>query len=159
VHRQTGLDTPAFPPDRPAPGEARCHRAGDPWPLYASLDAETAWAEWSAATRGQIEPSDERRRLWRLDVTNLEVIDLRRPQARRALGADLVELTGPRSRAQALARRARELGAEGMVLPSAAFPNHWNLVVFPAAFGKVRVAGSTATHPKPPPSLRRTSSG
>jgi RES domain-containing protein len=158
VHRQTGIDTPAFPPDRPSPGEARCHRAGDPWPLYASLDAETAWAEWGAATRGQVDPSGERRRLWRLDATNLDVVDLRRDEARRVLGVDLRELAGPRGRAQALAQRARQLGAEGMVVPSAAHPEHWNLVVFPAGFAKVRVAGSTATHPRPPPSLRRISS-
>lgn len=158
MHRQTGLDIPAFPPDRPAPGEARCHRAGDPWPLYASLDAETAWAEWSAATRGEVDPSGERRRLWRLEVTELDVVDLRREETRRELRVDLAALTGPRDRAQGLARRARRLGAKGMVLPSAAYPDHWNLVVFPAGFGKVRVAGSTATQPKPP-SLRRISSG
>ena len=92
-------------------------------------------------------------------MRNLDAVDLRREESRRALGVELVDLTGPRSRAQALARRARELGAEGMVLPSAAFPEHWNLVVFPDGFGNVSVVGSTATHPKPPPSLRRISSG
>ena len=75
------------------------------------------------------------------------------------LGVDLAELTGPRSRAQAVARRALQAGAEGMVVPSAAYADHWNLVVFPVGFAKVRVAGSTAAHPKPPPSLRRISSG
>jgi len=159
VHRQTGIDTPAFPPDRPAPGEARCHRAGDPWPLYASLEAETAWAEWSAATRGKVDPSDERRRLWRLDVTNLDVVDLRSEATRRELGTDLADVAGARRHAQALARRARRLGADGIILPSAAYPEHWNLVVFPSGFARVRVAGSSVGHPKPPPSLRRISSG
>lgn len=150
AHRQTGLDTPALPPDRPAPVEARGHRAGDPWPLYASLDPETAWAEWSAATRGAIDPRRERRRLWRLDVIDLNVADLRRSDVREQLGVDLDDLTGPRRVAQELAARARELGAEGVILPSAAHGGKWNLVVFPSAFSKVRVIGSVATRPRPP---------
>ena len=139
-----------MPPDRPAPVEARCHRAGDPWPLYASLDCETVWAEWSAATRGAIDPSSERRRLWRLDVTDVSVIDLRRWEAREQLGIELDAITGPRPAAQELAARARDLGADGLILPSAAHDGHWNLVVFPTAFPKVHVAGSVATRPRPP---------
>ena len=139
-----------MPPDRPAPVGARCHRAGDPWPLYASLDPETVWAEWSAATRGAIDPSSERRRLWRLDVTNVKVIDLRRSETREELGIELDAITGPRRAAQELAARARDLGADGLILPSAAHHGHWNLVVFPTAFPKVRVAGSVATRPQPP---------
>jgi RES domain-containing protein len=150
VHRQTGLDTPALPPDLPAPVEARCHRAGDPWPLYASLDVETVWAEWNAATRGAIDLSSERRRLWHLEVRGIRVVDLRVAEARDELGVELATLTGPRRAAQVLAARARDLGADGLVLPSAAHPGHWNLVVFPSAFAKVRVLGSKATHPAPP---------
>ncbi|MBA2632182.1 MAG: RES family NAD+ phosphorylase [Chloroflexi bacterium] len=150
VHRQTGLDMPALPPDRPAAVEARCHRAGDPWPLYASLEVETVWAEWSAATRGAVDPSTERRRLWRLHVAGLNVVDLRRSEARKQLDVDLDRITGPRGVAQDLAARARDLGADGLVLPSAAHPEHWNLVVFPPAFSKLRVLGSRATHPRPP---------
>ena len=150
VVRQTGVDTPALPPNRPAPTEARYHRAGDPWPLYASLEPATVWAEWNAATRGAIDPAGERRRLWRIDVDGLRVIDLRRSAVRAELEVDLAELTGPRGRAQALAPRALALGAEGIVAPSAAHEGHWNLVVFPSAFTKLRVAGSSATRPKPP---------
>lgn len=148
--RQTGVDTPALPPDRPAPSDARYHRAGDPWPLYASLEPATVWAEWNAATRGAIDPASERRRLWRIDVDGLRVIDLRRPAVRAELGVELADLTGPRRDAQALATRARAVGAEGIVAPSAAHEGHWNLVVFPSAIAKLRVAGSSATRPKPP---------
>ncbi|MDQ2688658.1 MAG: RES family NAD+ phosphorylase [Chloroflexota bacterium] len=150
VHRQTGLDTPAFPPDRPASTEGRYHRPGEPWPLYASLEPTTVWAEWQAATRGAIDPSTERRRLWRIDVSGLAVIDLRRPEVARELGVALDELTGPRERAHALAARARKLGAEGMIVPSAARPAHWNLVVFPAGFARLRASGSRAMNPRPP---------
>jgi RES domain-containing protein len=150
VHRQTGIDTPALPPDRPAPTAARYHRAGDPWPLYASLDSETVWAEWAAATRGAIDPTAERRRLWRIDVDGLRVVDLRRPAARDELGVGLSALIGPRRTAQTLSAKAQALGAEGMIVPSAAHADHWNLVVFPPAFAKLRVAGSMATNPTPP---------
>jgi RES domain-containing protein len=108
------------------------------------------WAEWSAATRGAIDPATERRRLWRIDVDGLRVVDLRRPAVRRELGVELPELTGPRGAAQALAGRIRAEGADGIVAPSAAHPEHWNLVVFPSGFATLRVIGSTASHPKPP---------
>jgi len=114
------------------------------------LDPQTAWAEWSAATRGAIDPGSERRRLWRLDVTDLNVIDLRREGVREQLSVELDDLTGPRRAAQELAARARDLGAEGLILPSAAHGGKWNLVVFPSAFPKVRVTGSSATRPRPP---------
>lgn len=83
-------------------------------------------------------------------MNGLRVIDLRRPAVRAELDIELAELTGPRGGPQALATRALALGAEGIVAPSAAHEGHWNLVVFPSAFAKLRVAGSTATRPKPP---------
>jgi RES domain-containing protein len=150
VHRQTGLDTPAFPPDRPAPTEGRYHRPGEPWPLYASLEPATAWAEWSAATRGAIDPASERRRLWRLDANGLPVVDLRRPDVVAELRLKMDDLTGARSRAHALAARAREAGAQGMIVPSAAHPGAWNLVVFPDGFSRLQAAGSRAMNPRPP---------
>ncbi len=144
------MDTPAFPPDRPAVGEGRYHRPGDPWPLYASLEPATVWAEWSAATRGAVDPADERRRLWSLDVEDLPVADLRDPSVREALSVDLDDLTGPRERAQAFADRIRDLGAEGIVVPAAARPGHWNLVVLPGGFTRVRASRSRVVHPAPP---------
>ena len=108
------------------------------------------WAEWLAATRGAIDPAQERRRLWRVDITDLPVLDLRRADVRAELDVDLESLTGPRSRAHGLARRARALGADGMVVPSAAREGAWNLVVFPPGFARARVDGSRAMHPRPP---------
>ena len=80
----------------------------------------------------------------------MDVVDLRRPETREQLGVGLDALSGPRRAAQDLAARARELGADGLILPSAARGGTWNLVVFPSAFSKVRVIGSTATRPSPP---------
>jgi hypothetical protein len=78
------------------------------------------------------------------------VLDLRRAGLANELGLRLERLTGPRARAHGLARRARELGAAGMIVPSAAREGAWNLVVFPAGFDRIATAGSRAMHPRPP---------
>jgi RES domain-containing protein len=108
------------------------------------------WAEWSAATRGAIDPADERRRLWELDVSGLPVLDLRKEEVRRSLGVDLSDLTRARAGAQALTPRARALGAQGLVVPSAARPDAWNLVVLPGGFARVTVRRGRTLHPRPP---------
>ncbi len=160
MHRQTGVEFPALPPSHPAPAPARWHRTGDPWPLYATLEPATAWAEWQAATGGAIDPPGERRRLWTLDVDALPVIDLRDPAARAAVGVELDELRGAWPVTQALGPRLRALGAAGVIAPSAARAGHWNLVVFPAGFGRVSVRDGRTMHPAPPdaqPRRRRIS--
>jgi hypothetical protein len=113
------------------------------------------WAEWSAATNGAIDPSTERRRLWRIDVRSLPVVDLRRPGLVDDLGFILEQLTGPRTRAHDFAERARDVGAAGMVVPSAARDGAWNLVVFPSGFSALRAAGSRAMNPRPPDQVTR----
>lgn len=151
------MDTPALPPDRPAIGEGRYHRPGDPWPLYASLEPGTVWAEWASATHGAIDPAEERRRLWSIGIRDLPILDLRRPEVVEALGIDPRDLVGPRGAAQALATRARALGAQGLVAPSAADPERWNLVVLPEGFGHVTVGRSRVVHPSPPRAERSLS--
>jgi RES domain-containing protein len=115
------------------------------------------WAEWSAATRGAIDRADERRRLWELDVSALPVLDLRDAEVRRELGVELSDLIGARAGAQALTPRARALGAEGLVVPSAARPEAWNLVVLPGGFARATVRRGRTLHPRPPaqPRIRR----
>ena len=78
------------------------------------------------------------------------MVDLRRPGLAAELDVNKRQLTGPRTRAHGLAAKARKLGADGMVVPSAARAGAWNLVVFPSGFGRLRVAGSRAMHPRPP---------
>ena len=107
------------------------------------------WAEWNAATRAAIDPATERRRLWRIDVDGLRVVDLRRSAARDELRVELADLTGARASAQALATKARSLGAEGMIVPSAARAGESNLVVLPSAIGRLTVDGSAITRPAP----------
>jgi RES domain-containing protein len=108
------------------------------------------WAEWSAATRGAIDPASERRRLWQIEVTELPVLDLRDAGVRASLGIALTDLTGARASAQALAPRAKAMGALGLVVPSAARPDAWNLVVFPEGFGRLSVGRGRNLHPRPP---------
>lgn len=108
------------------------------------------WAEWSAATSGAVDPANERRRLWEIEVAGLPVLDLRRGEARDALGVDLGGLTGARASAQAVAEHARSLGAEGMLVPSAARAGAWNLVVFPDGFARLAVGRGRNLQPRPP---------
>jgi hypothetical protein len=131
-----------LPPAQPAPHAARYHQPDDPWPLYASLDRQTMWAEWAHATDGQVPPEEDPRWVCALDV-DLRVLDLRDAATRRPLRAGLTSLRGqwspdrPNQTTLRVARAARELGVDGLIVPSAARADGWNLVVFPGAFGSV----------------------
>jgi RES domain-containing protein len=83
-------------------------------------------------------------------VEGLAVVDLRRAGLAEELGVSERQLTAAWSRAHGLAARARELGADGLIVPSAARNGAWNLVIFPSGFDRLRVAGSTAMRPRPP---------
>lgn len=79
------------------------------------------------------------------------MVDLRDAATRAALGnVGVRSLTEGWDATQALADRLRALGAEGAVVPSAARPGHWNLVVFPAGFARLRVGRGRTMHPRPP---------
>ncbi len=133
-----------LPPEQPAPHAGRYHRPGDPWPLYASLDSATMWAELEHASDGAVAPSENPRWVCSLDV-DLRVLDLRDPATRRALRTSLAALTGPwspqspnRAALRAMGA-ARSLGVDGLVVPSAARDDGWNLVILPPAFDRVRL--------------------
>ena len=78
------------------------------------------------------------------------MVDLRRPGLADELGVSGRRLVGPRSRAHGLVGKARELGADGLIVPSVASAGAWNLVVFPSGFERLRIAGSRVMHPRPP---------
>lgn len=143
--RQTALRVPGcLPPIQPAPHAGRYHQPGDPWPLYACLDPETMWAEWRRATGGGVAPEDDPRWVCTLDV-DLAVLDLRDPGTRLGLGLDDAALVGdwapgnPNPATTRVAEVAREMGVEGIVVPSAARPDGWNLVVLPRGFERVHL--------------------
>ncbi|HEY7526313.1 MAG TPA: RES family NAD+ phosphorylase, partial [Candidatus Limnocylindria bacterium] len=143
-----------LPPQQPAPHPARYHRPGDPWPLYASLDRDTMWAEWAHATDGRVPPAEDPRWVCVLDV-DLRVLDLRDPAARRGLRTSLRALAAPWSPAAPNAATlrvmaaARRLGVDGLIVPSAARDGGWNAVIFPSAFDRVRLSSRRRRVPSP----------
>jgi RES domain-containing protein len=133
-----------LPPVQPAPHAGRFHGPGEPWPLYASLDRDTMWAEWRHATGAGVPSAEDPRWVCTLDV-DASVLDLREPATRRALRVTNEQLIGPWSvdrpnrAALRVAAAARELGVDGFIVPSAAHDSGWNLAVLPGAFGRVRM--------------------
>ena len=143
--RQTALRIPGcLPPRQPATHAGRFHRPGDPWPLYASLDRETMWAERSRASDAVV-PADEDPRWVCTFEADVAVLDLRDPATCLALRVTVRQLTGawspeaPNAAALRVTAAARRLGVDGMVVPSAAHPGGWNLAVLPAAFERLRL--------------------
>jgi RES domain-containing protein len=102
------------------------------------------WAEWSRATAGGIAAGSEQRTECTLDL-DLRVLDMRSAATREAIGVTLDDLTGAWSPEMAnpsclaVARAARDAGADAFVVPSAARPGGWNVAVLPTAFDAVRV--------------------
>ncbi len=153
--RQTAIHVPACtPPNEPAPHPGRYHRVGDPWPIYASLDEATLWAEWARATGGAVAPVDDPRWVCDLEL-DLEVLDLRLAGTRRALSVSVPQLTAPWSPAQPnqaclhVAAVARELGLDGFVAPSAARRGGWNVAILPSAAAGMRVTRRHRETPRP----------
>lgn len=111
------------------------------------------WAEWSRATSGAVEVAGEERTVCTLDL-DLRLLDLRSPTTRETLGVTLEQLTGdwspdtPNRACLAVARAAREAGADGFVVPSAARDGGWNVAVLPGAFDRVRVTRQARSRPK-----------
>lgn len=140
------------PPIQPAPHDGRYHAAGDPWPLYAALDRETMWAEWRHATDARLPPAEDGRWVCTFDA-DLSALDLRDAETRRALGVELADLLrpwaplAPNGAARRVAARARELGVDAMVVPSAARAGGWNVVVQPAAIERLRQVSRRRSRP------------
>lgn len=114
------------------------------------------WAEWRRATSGSVDAREEERTVCTLDL-DLRVLDLRVEAIRKALGVTLEQLTrewspdAPNRACLAVARAARDAGADGFVVPSAAGSGGWNVAVLPSAFDRVAVVRQIRSHPDPPP--------
>jgi hypothetical protein len=102
------------------------------------------WAEWAHASDAPRQPTDDPRWVCELEA-DLRVLDLRRAATRRALRVGVAGLIGPWSPdvpnrdARRVARAAAELGVDGVIVPSAAAEDGWNLVVLPRGFERVRM--------------------
>ena len=112
------------------------------------------WAEWRRATSSGVDAHEEERTVCTLDL-ELSVLDLRSEATRKALGVTLDQLTGewspdaPNAACLNVARAARDAGAEGFVVPSAARAGGWNVAVLPSAFDRVVVMRQVRSHPAP----------
>ena len=101
------------------------------------------WDELAHASEG-VPPDENPRWVCSLDV-DLRVLDLRDPAALRALRSSRAALTRawtpdrPNAATLRVVRTARSLGVDAVIVPSAARPGGWNLVVLPDAFDRVRL--------------------
>jgi RES domain-containing protein len=126
--------------------------------VYTSLERATALAE--ADYRVSIEPFriTAKRRIFRLDVKVLNVLDLRSPGVLGALGVDKEELGSlkPR-RCPQIGGDAAWLGHDGIIVPSARHPGA-NLVIYLANLstaGRLDVMDSEALDVQAPRRGRR----
>jgi RES domain-containing protein len=121
--------SPSYPPlsmPHRATSRGRWHMKGRQPRLYASSTRDAAWGELFRHSFGGVSPFEMKRRMTRLAVMSLPVLDLTNASVRRQLGVTEQELTGERYRAcQLIAslvrRRPDRFG--GILAPSAAAPD------------------------------------
>ena len=116
----------------PAVVDARYQRQGKPGVWYASSRERSAWAELVRHTNSpELSPFQLRRRVGRVRITKLRVLDLTDPQVQAHLSVSADDLVGDDyRRCQQLAALARGAGLDGILAPSAALPDHQTLAIF-----------------------------
>jgi len=116
----------------PATVDARYQRRGQPGVWYGSSKERSAWAELFRHTYSpELSPFHIRRRVGRVRVTDLRVLDLTDPGTCAQLGVRESDLTGDDyTRTQVFAALAYEASFDGVLAPSAALPGHQTLAVF-----------------------------
>lgn len=136
-------------PER-APAAGRYHVKGHQPRIYASSTRDAAWGELFRHVYGPLSPFEVKRRMAKLQVVDLPVLDLTDPAVRRQLGVTEEELVRNRYRAcQLIAslvrRRPDRFG--GILAPSAASRQATTLVIFSEWRHCARVAHSRVLHP------------
>src|SRR4051812_17634657 len=91
--RQTSPHRDALDLLASAPAGGRFHRRGEEPPAYASRARDTAWAEQVRHNSPEISPFEVKRRMSRLSVSGLPVLDLTDPAVRGQLGVTKRQLT------------------------------------------------------------------
>ena len=137
----------------PAVSDGRYHRAGGAGVWYASDQEQGCWAELMRHfLDGGVDPFEVLRRVGRVRVDALQVLDLTDDPACAALGLTPADLTGEDyTRTQGVAAAAAAAGFGGLLAPSAALPRRRTLVVFAA--GASTVTAETSQVRQPPPRL------
>jgi len=135
----------------PASTDGRYHRRQGPGVWYASDQEQAAWAElFRHFTEEGVDPFEVRRRVGRVTVEDLEVLDLTNEQVRAILGLTLEDLVGDDyQRTQAVTAAAANAGYQGILAPSAALDGRRTLVVFAAGVPQL-IPGRSRVRQAPP---------
>lgn len=117
----------------------RYHRAGGPGIWYASSTENGAWAElFRHHEPARVSPLEVIRRIGRVRVTGLQVLDLTNARVREVLDISERELTDDDlTRCQEIADYAREAGYDALLAPSAALAGQRTIAVFSSAMRKL----------------------
>jgi RES domain-containing protein len=136
--------------DRPIYG-ARFHVAGGAPAWYASSTEQGAWAElFRHYLDDGVDPFEVRRRVARVRVDALRILDLTNESARHIIGITVEDLSSDDyGICQRIAQRARVHGLDGILSPSAALEENTTLVVFARAIENVIVEQSRVSAPPP----------
>lgn len=133
----------------------RFHDEGDEPPMYASSSGDAAWGELFRHTDPAtvISPFEVRRRMSRLQIENLPVVDLTDIAVRRAFGVTATDLAANDYEVcQAIGRLARRAPGRfgGILAPSAAIRGEQTLAVFQGWLEHhVAIKEDHVTHPPP----------
>lgn len=152
---QGAVNRPLLSFASPARGDGRYHRFGGDGAWYASSKEGAAWIEFFRHHMStELSPLEVKRRVGRVRVERLDVLDLTDPDVQAALGISDADLTDDDLElCQSLSAAARRAGFAGPLAPSAAVTGESTLVVFGAGMRRV-----TEVHSRiqvPPKSLRR----
>jgi RES domain-containing protein len=124
----------------PATVDSRYSPEGAAGAWYGSSQEQGAWAEFLRHFTQAISPAEVKRRMARVRVTDLAVLNLTDANVVRTLGVDPNDLTSDdTSTCQTLARQAVADGYEGILAPSAALPGRRTLAVFQAGMPRLAV--------------------
>ena len=119
-------------PER-ARASGRYHVKGQQPRIYASSTRDAAWGELFRHVYGSVSPFEVKKRMARLDVVDLPVLDLTSAAVRRQLGVRTPDLVADQYRAcqliAALVRRRPDRFG-GILAPSAASADATTLVIF-----------------------------
>lgn len=123
-----------------SPGRGRFHSTGEDHPLYAESDLAVAWSDKIASSHlrlGSVLAGEQ----WRVTTLHLNrgvLLDVTSSAALAPLGFDVADLYRPGVGPQ-IAAQAREMGAEGLLVPSRWSPKATMLVLFLSAVHRVAV--------------------
>jgi len=135
----------------PAVTDGRYHRRGGVGVWYASDQEQAAWAELMRHFHDDgVDPFEIRRRVGRVEVRDLLVLDLTDAAVLRAVQLTEAELVGDDyTDTQELAHAVAGAGFGGILAPSAALPRRRTLVVFATAATAVIEQYSVVRQPPP----------